>query len=146
MAPAADMKWSEKVMLESFYLTNICPQNKNLNSGIWLTLEERARYGARKDTNIFIVCGPIMDTTYDTIGKNGVAIPKAFFKVICKKYKGNYTAIGFIFPNESCAGDIFDYACTVDHIEEITGHDFFYILTDEIENKMESTITLKDWN
>ena len=146
MAPAADMKWSEKVMLESFYLTNICPQNKNLNSGIWLTLEERARYWARKDTNIFIVCGPIMDSTYDTIGKNGVAIPKAFFKVICKKYKGNYTAIGFIFPNESCAGDIFDYACTVDYIEEITGHDFFYILTDEIENKMESTITLKDWN
>ena len=44
MAPAADMKWSEKVMLESFYLTNICPQNKNLNSGLWLALEERARY------------------------------------------------------------------------------------------------------
>lgn len=146
MAPAADMKWSDKVMLESFYLTNICPQNKNLNSGLWLALEERARYWAKKDGNIFIVCGPIMDKTYDTIGKNGVAIPKAFFKVICKKYKGQFTAIGFIFPNEYCTGDIFDYSYTVDKVEEITGHDFFYILSDDIENKVESIVTFKDWN
>ena len=26
MAPAADMKWSEQAMRESFYTTNICPQ------------------------------------------------------------------------------------------------------------------------
>ena len=31
MAPAADMKWSEQSMYESFYLTNICPQNHTLN-------------------------------------------------------------------------------------------------------------------
>lgn len=146
MAPAADMKWSEKTMYESFYLSNICPQNRNLNGGIWLTLEERARYWAKKDFNIYIVCGPIMDAIYDTIGKNGVAIPKAFFKVICKKYKGQYTAIGFIFPNENCTGDIFDYSCTVDKVEEITGHDFFYILTDDVENRIESVINRKDWN
>ena len=43
MAPAADLKWSEQSMLESFYLSNICPQNRNLNSGIWLGLEEAVR-------------------------------------------------------------------------------------------------------
>ena len=31
MAPVADMKWSEQSMYESFYLTNICPQNHTLN-------------------------------------------------------------------------------------------------------------------
>ena len=31
MAPAADMKWSKKAMEESFYMSNICPQNQKLN-------------------------------------------------------------------------------------------------------------------
>ena len=43
MCPAADLKWSEKTMYESFYLTNICPQNHELNSTDWLTLEKLAR-------------------------------------------------------------------------------------------------------
>ena len=33
MAPAADMKWSKQAMEESFYMSNICPQNPNLNRG-----------------------------------------------------------------------------------------------------------------
>ena len=31
MAPAGDMKWSKEAMDACFYLTNICPQNHNLN-------------------------------------------------------------------------------------------------------------------
>ena len=31
MAPSADMKWSQTAMSESFYLTNVCPQNPDLN-------------------------------------------------------------------------------------------------------------------
>ena len=41
MAPAGDMKWDAKAMEESFYTTNICPQNHNLNSGDWKELEEQ---------------------------------------------------------------------------------------------------------
>ena len=32
MAPAGDMKWNKKAMQESFYMSNICPQNHNLNT------------------------------------------------------------------------------------------------------------------
>ena len=35
MAPAADMKWNEQAMKESFFLTNICPQAPDLNRGSW---------------------------------------------------------------------------------------------------------------
>lgn len=146
MVPTADLKWSKEVMLETFYLSNICPQNRGLNGGIWLSLEERVRYWAKKDGSIFIVCGPIMKEIFETIGSNGVAIPSGFFKVLCKKYKGKYTAIGFVFPNENCSGDIFDYSCAIDKVEQVTGHDFFYILPDDIENIIEGSINLKDWN
>ena len=32
MAPAADMKWSKQAMKESFYMSNICPQNRPYTS------------------------------------------------------------------------------------------------------------------
>ena len=41
MAPAADMKWSKKAMMESFYMSNICPQDHNLNTSDWSELENR---------------------------------------------------------------------------------------------------------
>ena len=59
MAPAADMKWSKVAMEESFLMTNICPQVKSLNSGIWHRLEQRVREWAARDSSIIVVCGPI---------------------------------------------------------------------------------------
>ena len=38
MAPAGDMKWSQTAMTESFYLTNICPQNHDLNGKDWQSM------------------------------------------------------------------------------------------------------------
>ena len=54
MAPAADMKWDEQVMKESFYLSNICPQNPNLNGGVWKDLEEQVRDLASQKGNTYI--------------------------------------------------------------------------------------------
>ena len=58
MAPAADMKWSEQAMRESFYMTNMCPQLHSLNAGDWKDLEELARDWAQLYGNIYIACGP----------------------------------------------------------------------------------------
>ena len=43
MAPRADMKWSVQAFEESYYLSNICPQNHDLNAGDWLKTENLAR-------------------------------------------------------------------------------------------------------
>ena len=43
MCPAGDNRWHWKAMQESFYMTNICPQNHNLNRGDWKELEEACR-------------------------------------------------------------------------------------------------------
>ena len=48
MAPAADFKWSENAMKESFYYTNCCPQDESLNSGQWSTLENKVRNWAEQ--------------------------------------------------------------------------------------------------
>lgn len=51
MAPAADMKWSKKAMQESFYMSNICPQNQKLNRDDWGDLEDACRKWAREIWN-----------------------------------------------------------------------------------------------
>lgn len=144
MAPAADMKWSEKAMLESFYLSNICPQIAELNGGVWERLENRCRALA-SDGEVFICCGPIVDGTPARIGESRVAVPVGFFKVMCMRRKGKWQAIGFVFPNKACKGSMFNYACSVDDVEKLTGHDFFYNLPDDIENRIEATWSMKDW-
>lgn len=35
LCPAGDCKWSKEAMEQSFLLTNMCPQNSNLNRGDW---------------------------------------------------------------------------------------------------------------
>lgn len=59
--------------------------------------------------------------------------------------KGKWQAIGFVFPNENCKGSMFEYALTVNEVEKLTGHDFFSGLPDDIENAIESSWKMKDW-
>lgn len=143
MAPAADMKWSRQAMEESFYLSNICPQNPNLNRGDWNDLEEQSRQWAKKYGRIYIVCGPIYDSKRPKrIGNNKVAVPDAFYKVILVNDKKDPKAIGFIFPNKAGSKPLERYAVSVDSVEKRTDIDFFPALPDEVENRIEAVSEL----
>lgn len=147
MAPAADMKLTEQMMRESFYFTNICPQNHNLNSGDWKALEELVRDYANKYGNIYVTCGPIItDNAYGCIGQNKVVVPDAFYKVLLIFTEHGYESIGFIMENKAGHKPLSTYAMTVDEVESRTGLDFFSALSDDIESKIESTYSLPVWN
>jgi endonuclease G len=146
MAPAADMKWSEQAMKESFYFSNICPQNKNLNSGIWKDLEEQVRTLATQKGKLYVVCGPVVSKEPKTIGENKVAIPDAFFKVLLQNDDGEWAAIAFMFANESGRKLLSTYAMSVEKIQTITDIDFFPALPDSIEKKIERQIDFTKWN
>lgn len=145
MAPAADMKWDEQVMKESFYLSNICPQNPNLNGGAWKDLEEQVRDLASQKGSIFVVCGPIVNNTDKTIGMNKVVVPQAFFKVLLQEEDGQLHAIGFIYENISGRKPMSTYARTIDEVEELTNINFFPSLPDEIEEKIEAEVDFSKW-
>ena len=55
-------------------------------------------------------------------------------------------AIGFIFKNDGAPQSLNEAAVSVDKIERITGYDFFHLIDDETENRIESTYNLSDWN
>ncbi len=141
MAPAADMKWSEKAMEESFYMSNICPQDRKLNRDDWGSLEETCRGWARKYGTVYIACGPIYDKkSPKRIGRNKVAVPDRFFKVVLIYNRKKPQAMGFLFENKAHHRKLENYMVTVDEIEQITGLDFFSRLPDDIENKIEAEI------
>lgn len=147
MAPAGDMKWSEQAMRESFYMTNICPQNHNNNAGDWKSLEELARDWAHQYGSIYIACGPIVEEHYQTIGLNHrIAVPDAFYKVFLRQTKNGWTTIGFVMPNKAGSRHLMTYMMSVDEIEQLTGIDFFYNLPDDIEEQVESDINISDWS
>ena len=149
MAPAGDMKWSTRAMDESYYFTNICPQNHELNTGDWKELEEKCRNWAEKYGSLYIVCGPIItDNTHGTLGENKVVIPDKFFKVLLTQKEGEWQGVGFIFHNPPKRNSristkppvnrsLESYIVTIDEVEAITGLDFFHKLPDSIENSVE---------
>lgn len=145
MAPAADMKWSPQAMKESFYFSNMCPQHPQLNRRGWKNLEEKIRDWAIADSAIIIICGPIITKQPKTIGKNKVAVPKQYFKVVLSPFVKPMRAIGFLFNNRQALEPLSTYAVTVDSIERLTNMDFFASLPDEIENKIEAEENYFQW-
>ena len=145
MAPAADMKWDEQAMRESFYLSNICPQNPNLNGGVWKDLEEQVRELASQKGKILVICGPIVNDTSKTIGENNVVVPQAFFKVLLQEENNELHTIGFVYENISGRKPMSTYAMTVDEVEEMTNIDFFPSLPNKIEKKVEADVDFSKW-
>ena len=147
LCPAADQKWSQKAMEDCFVMSNMAPQDHALNAGAWNTLENKERNWAKRDSAIVIIAGPIYkkaDT--EKIGDTKVRVPSAFFKVIIAPYVDNPRGIGFVYPNMSSPGNMADYAMSIDDVEQLTGIDFFFNLPDDLENRIESTYSFKEWD
>ena len=130
-------------MNQTFLLTNMCPQDRTLNSGGWNKVEEKCRKWANRFGEVFIVAGPIFrNTTHRKLGD--IPIPEVFYKVIlCMN--GSPKAIGFIYENNPSSQSMQDTMCSVDEVERQTGFDFFSQLPDDVENDIEATCNLNAW-
>ena len=147
MVPAADMKWDSKAMNDCFYMSNICPQTHTLNAGGWETLESACRRWAKSEGRVYIVCGPVYKgNRHKTIGNElKITVPEGFFKVVLSLREGSEKAIGFYYANSNAKQSMKATATTVDEIETLTGMDFFVNINDKLEERLESTFSLKDW-
>ena len=146
MCPAGDNKWDERAMYDTFSLVNVCPQNANLNSGLWNSIEMDCRNWARKFGDIYIICGPVfMNREHEVIGVNKVLVPEAFFKVVLC-LNGKPKGIGFIVRNTDGTKKRDLFYNSIDQVERITGMDFFPSLPDNIEDVVEATADINDWN
>ena len=146
LAPAGDMGWSMTSMTESFFYSNMSPQEPSFNRGIWKKLEEQVRTWANDDEAVYVVTGPVLTSGLSTIGLNKVSVPKHFYKVTLDYKNPVIKGIGFILPNNVSKDDLKSFAVTIDSVEKFTGIDFFPTLPNDQEDLIESTINLKAWS
>ena len=144
MAPAADMKGSQREMSESFLLSNMSPQEPACNRGVWGRLEDKIREIAKNENSVYVVTGPIHDEErkLKVIGKSEVWVPDFYFKVVLDETPPR-KMIAFIIPNRGSEKELWKFALTVDEVEEATNLDFFPGTPDEAE--LESGLDLKAW-
>lgn len=117
--PAADAKFSQKAMDDTFNLTNICPQvGEGFNRDYWAHFEYFCRELTKKYNSVRIMTGPLylpkkdpidgkFRVSYEVIGNPpNVAVPTHFFKlIVTEKPKGNendetVAIAAFVLPNE----------------------------------------------
>lgn len=145
LAPAGDFAWSKEAMSETFYMSNMSPQEPGFNRGIWKTLESKVRDWAVTNDELFIVCGPITNGKGNKIGKNKVVVPEQYYKVVLELTGKEVKGIGFILKNEKSSKDLSAFAMSIDDVEKATGLDFFPSIPDQLENQIEATYNYSLW-
>ncbi|MBK7882533.1 MAG: DNA/RNA non-specific endonuclease [Chitinophagaceae bacterium] len=145
LAPAADMCWSATAIKESFYYSNMSPQQPGFNRGAWKKLEEQVRKWAIENDSIYIVTGPVLSNALPTISTSSISIPEYFYKVILDYKEPGIKGIGFILPNTTSKEPLQQFAVTIDSVEKFTGIDFFPLLPDYQEKIIEKTLCMVCW-
>ncbi|CAH2281978.1 nuclease EXOG, mitochondrial [Pelobates cultripes] len=140
MAPAGDNKFSTEAMAQTFYLSNIVPQNYENNAGFWNRLEMYCRDLTNRFDDVWIVSGPLVlpqmnedgkkRVTYQVIGMNDVSVPSHLYKVILAKRKSpaETLAVGaFVIPNVPIGFDhqLPEYQVRLQELEKMSGLAFF---------------------
>jgi len=140
------MAWSVESMSESFYYSNMSPQNPSFNRGIWKKLEEQVRSWAVVYDSVLIVTGPVLEDGLLRIGENGVSVPNYHYKVVLDNRVNRQQAIGFVLANKKSPWPIQSFAMSVDSVEKITGLDFYTELDDVLERNLEATLCVDCWD
>ena len=166
--PAADRKCSQQMMDQTFYATNMTPQQGNFNQNKWGVLEGRVRNMVCSDT-LYVVTGAyfgdehhssIDDHTSDCSG-NRCPTPTHYYKALLRTKKGNtgkrideitdanqLRAIVIWLEHANTGNDITitNTDCmSVAELEAITGFTFFPMLDDSIEDKVKRAMVPSEW-
>ncbi len=103
---------------ETFLLSNICPQNHKNNEGVWNSIERMESDDfAKRFGSVTVICGPVFDRNPQRL-PSGIAIPKAFFKVI---QRADQEIICFLVPQETESPKPESYLVALDEINAATG-------------------------
>lgn len=150
LCPSGDRQSSPEENSLTFLMTNMHPQLHELNAGPWEKLEQWERQLARRPgAEVHVVAGPVFAEPSRTIG-NGVAVPKASFKIVVELGAGegpsavrNETRVVAVsMPNEHGVGGRAwtDFATSVDALEAATGYDFLSAVPVEVQAAIEARV------
>jgi len=111
LAAAANHRAHGQWMADTMVLSNISPQNADLNQNAWNNLEKYTRSLVHHNDNVYVCTGPLylprryddgrLYVNYLVLEPNHVAVPTHYFKILLCEKKGLFDIRSYIFPNES---------------------------------------------
>ena len=139
--PAADAKWSQDALDDTFLLSNMCPQvGDGFNRDYWAHFEDFCRRLTNYFPSVRIVTGPLYlprrdedgkyRVSYEMIGNPpSVAVPTHFYKVVFAEdgQTGGKVALGaFVLPNAPIPNDtpLTDFEAPIEAVERASGLEF----------------------
>ena len=147
--PSADRQ-VEKANMATFYVTNMTPQNYDMNSGVWGSLEGKVRSWADRSDTLYVCTGCHLgpSTTGNKSGVN-VAIPDYYYKALLRRKGSDYSMAAFKIANDATVAynEYTEFALPVSELEAETGETFFAALGSYISEEkiaeMKSASTLE---
>ena len=146
LCPSSDRLCSREQNSQTFFLSNMQPQIQAHNGGVWNKLEIRVRdewnRDSKRDTLYVVKAATIDDANILKHTSRGLIVPKYFYIALLSVKNGVYRALGIWSPHASGSTTEF---ITIDELEKRTGIDFFCNLPDDIEHKVQGSISLISW-
>ncbi len=126
------------------YLSNITPQDSDLNQGPWVKLETAVRNYVRTGVNAYVVTGPLYEYYWATLpGANeGHVVPSGYFKVVLTiSGSGWVDASAFIMEQStSRSSNYCTKQVTIDEVESRSGLNIMPSLPSYKESAVEGSI------
>jgi len=145
LVPAGDRRFSEQAYNETFYTSNISPQDRDFNAGLWNRLEVQTRNWSKRYKTLYVYTGGVLTNGLDEIGSEDVAVPEYFYKIIAKEDRGQLAVLGFLMRASEQTQPLENFVVPIDRIENLTGIDFFYQLNTDEQVRLEEGTQLKNW-
>ena len=166
ICPSADRLCSYEANYQTFFITNMQPQNSNFNGSNddgainqrspWYRLETKVREWSSTCDTMYVCKGGTIDKSENILQyltdkinrQNKIPVPKYFFVAIFAKKGTSYKAVGFWMEHVSSYSSqlpLSSYAMSIDDLESRTGIDFFCNLPDNVEDVVEKTYSASDW-
>ena len=161
MLPSASRYNTFMTNAQTFYATNMMPQEGNFNSGAWSKLESASRSATCSDT-LYVVVGTLFEEGAKriTARQRDITVPSHCYQLWIRTKSGysgkrideitdpdQLICIGFIFENNNKSKDtpLSSAAVSVAEIEERAGFTFFRNLNPAIADKVKNQCNLSDW-
>ena len=161
MLPSASRYSTYETNAQTFYATNMMPQNSTFNQGIWGQLEGKVRGAICADT-LYVVVGTLFEDgqKFTSRGRT-IARPSHCYKLLLRTKEGNtkksisqitnadeIKAIGFLYENQASADKVEhrNAVVSIAEIEKRAGVTFFRNLNPAIAEKVKSQKNINDWS
>lgn len=160
MLPSASRYNSWQTNAQTFYATNIFPQNSRLNQQNWARVEDKTRESMCSDT-LYVVVGTLFEQNASFVSRGRhIARPSHCYKLLLRTRSGNtgksiseitdpneLMAIGFLFENTT-EGNVkpAEAVVSIAEVEARCGIKFFAKLNPAVEKSVKAEKNIADWS